>query len=92
MSFANRADAGRCLGARLQHLRSESVVVLGLPRGGVPVAFEVARALNAPLDVIVVRKLGVPYMPELGMGAIGERGVRLIPDPPKNKAFGLILA
>jgi putative phosphoribosyl transferase len=53
-------------------------VVLGLPRGGVPVAFEVAHALDAPLDVIVVRKLGVPFQPELGMGAIGEDGVRVI--------------
>ena len=53
-------------------------MVLGLPRGGVPVAFEVARALGAPLDVIVVRKLGVPFQPELGMGAIGEDGVRVI--------------
>jgi len=53
-------------------------VVVGLPRGGVPVAFEVARALSAPLDVIVVRKLGVPFQPELGMGAIGEGGVRIL--------------
>ena len=56
----------------------EDVVVLGLPRGGVPVAFEVARELDAPLDVIFVRKLGVPYQPELGMGAIGEDGVRVL--------------
>jgi putative phosphoribosyl transferase len=54
------------------------VVVLGLPRGGVPVAFEVAQELDAPLDVIVVRKFGVPYQPELGMGAIGEDGVRIL--------------
>ena len=74
--FADRADAGRRLAARLQHLRGERVVVLGLLRGGVPVAFEVARALGAPLDVIVVRKLGVPFQPELGMGAIGEDSVR----------------
>ncbi|MBX6386121.1 MAG: phosphoribosyltransferase [Microbispora sp.] len=56
----------------------EDAVVLGLPRGGVPVAFQVARALGAPLDVIVVRKLGVPYQPELGFGAIGEGGVRVV--------------
>jgi putative phosphoribosyl transferase len=62
----------------LEHLRGDDVVVLGLPRGGVPVAFEVAQALDAPLDVIVVRKLGVPFQPELGMGAIGEDGVRII--------------
>ena len=61
----------------LGHLRGD-VVVVGLPRGGVPVAAEVARALDAPLDVIVVRKLGVPFQPELGMGAIGEDGVRVI--------------
>src|SRR5690606_13759866 len=80
MFFADRVDAGRRLASRLQHLRDESVVVLGLPRGGVPVASEVARALDAPLDVIVVRKLGVPFQPELGMGAIGEDGVRIIID------------
>ena len=78
MAFIDRADAGRRLAARLQHLRGDQVVVLGLPRGGVPVAYEVARALDAPLDVIVVRKLGVPFQPELGMGAIGEEGVRII--------------
>ena len=78
MRFADRADAGRQLAAGLQHLRGQRVVVLGLPRGGVPVAFEVARALGAPLDVIVVRKLGVPFQPELGMGAIGEDGVRVL--------------
>jgi putative phosphoribosyl transferase len=78
MVFVNRLDAGRRLGARLAHLRGEPVVVLALPRGGVPVGSEVARALGAPLDVIVVRKLGVPTQPELGMGAIGEDGVRIV--------------
>jgi len=73
--FADRADAGRQLAARLEHLRGQPVVVLGLPRGGVPVAAEVATALGAPLDVIIVRKLGVPYQPELAMGAVGEDGV-----------------
>ena len=80
MVFVDRVDAGRRLAARLQHLRGEPVIVLGLPRGGVPVAAEVARALDAPLDVIVVRKLGVPFQPELGMGAIGEDGVSIIND------------
>jgi len=80
MPFVDRPDAGRQLAARLMYLSGEDVVVLGLPRGGVPVAFEVARALHAPLDVIVVRKLGVPFQPELGMGAIGEGGVRVIND------------
>jgi putative phosphoribosyl transferase len=80
--FVDRADAGRQLGRRLQHLQDHQVdtdvVVLGLPRGGVRVAAEVADALNAPLDVIVVRKLGVPSQPELAMGAIGEGGVRIV--------------
>ncbi|HUF33425.1 MAG TPA: phosphoribosyltransferase [Acidimicrobiales bacterium] len=78
--FVDRVDAGRRLAPRLEQLRGQPVVVLGLPRGGVPVAFEVARFLDAPLDVIVVRKLGVPSQPELGMGAIGEDGVRVIND------------
>jgi putative phosphoribosyl transferase len=76
--FVDRVDAGRRLGRRLAHLRGEDVVVLGLPRGGVPVAYEVAEALDAPLDVLVVRKLGVPYQPELAMGAIGEGGFRYV--------------
>jgi putative phosphoribosyl transferase len=78
MSFLDRSDAGRRLANRMLHLRGEDVVVLALPRGGVPVAAEVARALGAPLDVIVVRKPGVPVQPELGMGAIGEGDVRII--------------
>jgi putative phosphoribosyl transferase len=76
----DRTDAGRALARSLENLRGNDVVVLGLPRGGVPVAFEVARALEAPLDVIVVRKLGVPYQPELAMGAIGEGGIRVSND------------
>jgi len=76
----DRTDAGRALARSLENLRGSDVVVLGLPRGGVPVAFEVARALEAPLDVIVVRKLGVPYQPELAMGAIGEGGIRVSND------------
>ena len=78
MLFTDRTDAGRRLAARLEYLRGKPVVVLGLPRGGVPVALEVARALGAPLDVIVVRKLGVPFQPELAMGAVGEDGVQVI--------------
>jgi putative phosphoribosyl transferase len=76
--FEDRTDAGRRLAEELGHLRGTDTVVLGLPRGGVPVAFEVARALDLPLDVIVVRKLGVPQQPELGMGALGEEGVRVL--------------
>jgi len=78
MRFRDRSDAGRRLASRLQDLRDKDVVVLGLPRGGVAVAAEVARALAAPLDIILVRKLGVPAQPELGMGAIGESGARII--------------
>ncbi|MDT0448481.1 alpha/beta family hydrolase [Streptomyces hesseae] len=78
MRFDDRVDAGRRLAARLEDLRDTGPVVLGLPRGGVPVAFEVAHALGAPLDVILVRKLGVPYHRELGFGAIGEGGIRVI--------------
>ncbi len=76
--FDDRVDAGRHLARRLEPLRGQNIVVLGLPRGGVPVAFEVAKALEAPLDVLVVRKLGVPFQPELAFGAIGEDGVRVI--------------
>jgi putative phosphoribosyl transferase len=78
MPFADRAEAGRRLAERLQRFGDDDVVVLGLPRGGVPVAFEVARALGAPLDVIVVRKLGLPFQRELAMGAIGEGGARVV--------------
>src|SRR5258708_36384493 len=75
MTFADREDAGRQLADQLEYLRGEPVMVVGLPRGGVPVAAQVARKLNAPLDVIIVRKLGVPFQPELAMGAVGEDGV-----------------
>ena len=76
--FRDRVEAGRKLGLALAGLRGKDVVVLGLPRGGVPVAAEVANALDAPLDVIVVRKLGVPFQPEVAMGAIGEGGARVL--------------
>jgi len=78
--FMDRTDAGQALARSLEHLRGTDLVVLGLPRGGVPVAFEVAKALAAPLDVIVVRKLGVPYQPELAMGAIGEGDIKVSND------------
>ena len=78
MLFADRFDAGRRLADRLKSFPRRGLVVLGLPRGGVPVAFEVARDLGAPLDIIVVRKLGVLSQPELAMGAIGEGGVRIL--------------
>lgn len=78
--FPDRVAAGQQLGHRLEYLRGKPVVVLGLPRGGVPVAEQVARALDAPLDVILVRKLGVPFQHELAMGAIGEDGIRVLND------------
>jgi putative phosphoribosyl transferase len=78
--FVDRVDAGRQLADLVRcaaGLSGDGIVVLGLPRGGVPVAAEVARALGAPLDVIVVRKLGAPSQPELAIGAIGEDGIRV---------------
>ncbi|MGR0219621.1 phosphoribosyltransferase [Agromyces sp. ZXT2-6] len=75
--FADRRDAGRRLAEAVRTLAIEDAVVLGLPRGGVPVADEVARAIGAPLDVLVVRKLGLPSQPEVAMGAIGEEGAEV---------------
>ena len=76
--FRDRLDAGRRLAVAVHDLRDQATVVLGIPRGGVPVAREVARSLDAPLDVIVVRKLGSARHPEYAVGAIGENGVRII--------------
>jgi predicted phosphoribosyltransferase len=77
--FADRREAGRELARHLQHYRDRSdVVVLALPRGGVPVAFEIAEALGAPLDIFVVRKLGMPGHPEFAVGAIASGGVRVL--------------
>ncbi len=76
--FRDRTEAGRALARALGHVAAERPVVLGLPRGGVPVADEVAKALDAELDVIVVRKLGVPFQTELAMGAIGEQGAMVL--------------
>jgi len=81
MAFLNRSDAGRRLALLLEDLAPEHPVVEGMARGGVPVAFEIAAALDAPLDVVVVRKLGHPNQPELGLGAIGESGVHLVNAP-----------
>ena len=78
MLFADRAEAGRLLAERLTSLPRERLVVLALPRGGVPVALPVARRLAAPLDIILVRKVGVPAQPELAMGAIGEGDVLVV--------------
>ncbi len=78
MSFRNRSDAGKALARALAKYANDRPVVLALPRGGVPVAAEVAVALNAPLDLILVRKIGVPTQPELAMGAVVDGGAPLI--------------
>lgn len=78
MHFINRRDAGRQLTYTLERLHDRGMVVVGLPRGGVLVASEVAKALGVPLDICVIRKLGRPLQPELGLGAIGEGGIRVL--------------
>jgi predicted phosphoribosyltransferase len=78
--FSDRYDAGRQLGDALSRFRETDPIVLGLPRGGVPVASEAAKALHAPLEVLVVRKLGAPWRPELAIGAIGEGGAHYVDD------------
>jgi len=83
--FQNRRQAGRLLAAKLVHYANRpDVIVLALPRGGVPVGYEVARALNAPLDVFLVRKLGVPGQEEFAMGAIASGGVRVLNEQAVN--------
>jgi putative phosphoribosyl transferase len=86
--FADRRDAGRQLAAALLPLAGEAPIVVGLPRGGVPVAEEVALALGAPLEVLAVRKLGAPHNPEYGIGAIAEDGTRVF-DPGALAALGI---
>ena len=77
--FFNRTEAGKFLAENLgAYVNRDDVIILALPRGGMPVAAEIAKRLNAPLDVFVVRKLGVPYHPELAMGAIASGGVRVV--------------
>lgn len=89
MIFANRTEAGQDLALRLKkYANRDDVIVLGAPRGGVPIAFEVATALNAPLDVFVLRKLGVPGREELAFGAIASGGVRVL-DRRTIEALGL---
>ena len=83
--FPNRAEGGRVLGLKLsKYAGRDDVIVLGLPRGGVPVAYEVARALRVPLDVFIVRKLGVPGFEELAVGAIASGGVRVLNEEVAN--------
>lgn len=86
--FADRAEAGRRLAKKLGALRHESPVVLALPRGGVVLGYEIARALDAPLDVIVARKVGAPRQPELGIGAVAPGGVTLV-DERTTAALGI---
>jgi putative phosphoribosyl transferase len=79
MIFRNRQEAGRSLAWRLRgYAGRHEVVVLGVPRGGIPVAFEIAEALRAPLDVFIVRKLGIPGQEEVALGAIASGGVRIL--------------
>jgi putative phosphoribosyl transferase len=70
MRFLNRAEAGRALAEKLKEYRARKPIVIALPRGGVPIGYEIAKALDAPLDVVLVRKLGVPFQPELALGAV----------------------
>jgi hypothetical protein len=72
MKFANRSDAGRRLAGKLMHLKERQPVILALPRGGVAIGFEIARTLGAPLDIVLVRKIGVPWEPELAVGAVTD--------------------
>jgi putative phosphoribosyl transferase len=72
MKYADRRDAGRQLAARLVHLKDRRPVILALPRGGVAIGFEIAEALAAPLDIVLVRKIGVPWQPELALGAVTD--------------------
>ena len=74
MVFHDRADAGRCLAAKLAHYKGEEAVVFALPRGGVPVAAPIAAMLQAPLDLVLARKIGAPFQPELAMGAVADGG------------------
>lgn len=86
--FEDRQDAGRRLADQLEQYRDQNPIVLGLPRGGVVVGYEIAQALEAPLDVIVARKLGAPMQPELGIGAVAPGGIMLI-DESTIQALGL---
>ncbi len=88
--FQDRSDAGRQLAAKLLHLKDKQPVVLALPRGGVPVGFEIAKALAAPLDLVLVRKIGAPWQPELAVAAVvdGEEP-QTVENPDVMQALGL---
>ncbi|HEY5641408.1 MAG TPA: phosphoribosyltransferase [Woeseiaceae bacterium] len=87
--FDDRRDAGRALVAEIQRRELDDPLILGLPRGGVPVAFEIATALDAELDTLVVRKLGAPFQPELALGAIASGGIKVLNEDVLNRASGL---
>lgn len=87
--FEDRRSAGRALVPELERCKLGDPIILGLPRGGIPLAFEIAIALHAPLDTIVVRKLGVPSQPELAFGAIASGGIRVINDDVVESLFSL---
>ena len=87
--FDDRRDAGRALVAEIQRLGLDDPLILGLPRGGIPVAFEIATALDAELDTLVVRKLGAPFQPELAVGAIASGGIKVLNEDVLNRASGL---
>ena len=87
--YADRRDAGRALAPEIQECALHDPLVLGLPRGGIPVAYEIALALDAPLDVLVVRKLGVPFQPELALGAIASGQVRVLNEQLLEQIPGL---
>lgn len=88
MIFANRQEAGKLLATELARHRNEKPIVLALPRGGIPIGFEIAEVLHAPLEVLVARKIGAPHNPELGIGAIAEDEVRVL-DEPTIKLLGI---
>jgi len=87
--FDDRRDAGRALVLEIQRLGLDNPLILGLPRGGIPVAFEIAKALDAELDTLVVRKLGAPFQPELAVGAIASGGIKVLNEDVLNRASGL---
>lgn len=78
MLYKDRHDAGRQLAEKLLKYKDENPIILAIPRGGVVVGYEIAKVLNAPLDVIIARKIGAPFQPELGIGAIAPNGIRIL--------------
>ena len=86
--FVDREDAGRKLAGRLARYRDEIPMVFALPRGGVPVGFEISRSLGVPLEVFVARKLGAPGQPEFGIGAVAPGGVRILSEDVVRRSAG----